>query len=587
MRPKIVVVVLIALELTACSWVRRKLHHRAARVASLDRFDPANVDGVDLELGGIRLSNPTAFIPAQCYTKTRDEAGRVHNPCYTCHQESASPNLANDARLQVAYAFPGPAGTNPWTNLFEDRARAVAAIGDDEILRYVRESNYFAADGSLVLRDRLRNVPSGWDVDDDGTWGGYVPDAYFHFDERGFDHAPDGSETGWRTFAYYPFLGTFFPTNGSTDDVLIRLPSEYRTREDGTADRLVYETNLAIVEATVKRRDVAIDATDETLVDRDLDRDGRLGVATRVVYAWDGARDIRMAFVGAADRAQRDGTVLAYPGMFPAGTEFLHSVRYLDVADDGHVGMSARMKELRYARKLRLYTLGELEQRALLEAREIAEDPDAAEEFRGSAEAGLSNRIGWVYQGFIEDRAGTLRPQTFEEHVACIGCHSGIGATTDGIFAFPRRLGHDEFQSGWFHPTDHSLAGVGDPTRTDGHGEYAFYLETNGAGDELRGNDEVRAHFFAPDGTPDARAMAQLADDIGVLLYPSRERAIALDKAYLALVRAQSFRRGRDATVRPQTNVLRAIDAQDASTGITATVAGPGVLTARVRPASP
>ena len=37
-----------------------------------------------------------------------------------------------------------------------------------------------------------------------------------------------------------------------------------------------------------------------------------------------------------------------------------------------------------------------------------------------------------------------------------------------------------------------------------------------------------------------------LAQDISVLIVPSPERALALDRGYLALVRAQSFEKGRD-----------------------------------------
>ena len=50
----------------------------------------------------------------------------------------------------------------------------------------------------------------------------------FDFDDEGFDHAPDGTPTGWRAFAYMPLPSTFWPANGSTDDVLIRLPEAYR-----------------------------------------------------------------------------------------------------------------------------------------------------------------------------------------------------------------------------------------------------------------------------------------------------------------------------------------------------------------------
>jgi len=58
-----------------------------------------------------------------------------------------------------------------------------------------------------------------------------------------------------------------------------------------------------------------------------------------------------------------------------------------------------------------------------------------------------------------------------------------------------------------------------------------------------------------------------LSRDLSTLLLPSPARALALDKAYLLLVREQSYIRGRDAMLEPATNVYREI-APDAPTGI-------------------
>ncbi len=69
-------------------------------------------------------------------------------------------------------------------------------------------------------------------------WSGYTPDCYFNFDDEGFDREYNGTYTGWRAFAYYPFLGTFWPTNGSTDDVLIRLSDSFRKKAGGEEDAI-------------------------------------------------------------------------------------------------------------------------------------------------------------------------------------------------------------------------------------------------------------------------------------------------------------------------------------------------------------
>ena len=75
------------------------------------------------------------------------------------------------------------------------------------------------------------------------SYPGFRPDLDF---EQGFDvdgFARDGS--GWRALRYKPFPGTFWPTNGSIDDVFIRLLEAFRTR-DGEVDREVAKANLSI-----------------------------------------------------------------------------------------------------------------------------------------------------------------------------------------------------------------------------------------------------------------------------------------------------------------------------------------------------
>ena len=131
----------------------------------------------------------------------------------------------------------------------------------------------------------------------------------------------------------------------------------------------------------------------------------------------------------------------------------------------------------------------DLEEGALAEKKEDADFPDRPKQFFGSAEAGIPNGMGWRLQGFIEDAAGDLRPQSFEETVFCMGCHGSIGTTDDSTFAFPRKLsGPGAFRDGWYHWTQKGLAGTPDLVRADGQGDYAHYLRTNHAGDEFRSN---------------------------------------------------------------------------------------------------
>ena len=509
------------------------------------------------------LTNEVAYIPPQCYTKTVDVQGKVHNPCFTCHQDSTVPNYTNGADLQQTYSFPEYALTNRWENLFKDRSQAVAAMSDETILAYIRTNNYTNAQQELVLAEKLRQVPAEYDFNNNGQWDGFMPDCYFNFDNQGFDRDNAGNYTGWRAFAYYPFPGTFWPANGSTDDVLIRLPSEFQQNEKGEFDLRVYQLNLAIVEALIKRQNVAISLTDEKFYKVDLDKDGQLATATHITYDWAPLQGKNMSYVGKAKQVLETGQQHLAGGLFPVGTEFLHSVRYIDL-DGDTIKMAARMKELRYARKTSWRTYGQLQNAALNEIREKDAFPDRLKLVAGNMEQGVSNGLGWVLQGFIEDTEGDLRPQTYEEHVFCVGCHSTIGAITDGMFAFARKLPGEE---AWYHWTQKGLKDLAEPRRRDGEYEYSFYLANNGAGDEFRANSEIVTRFFDEKGYIKQDEIVQLHQDISLLLWPSSARALLLNKAYRVIVQEQNFTQGRDAMVTPPDNVHQQL-AADQSTNI-------------------
>lgn len=524
-------------------------------------FGSGAVSAEPENLGRLYLSNPAAVTPPQCYTKTENKNAPASNPCYVCHTDSRAPNFTNDLDLQLLYDFAEPARTNRWHNLFKDRSEYLAEVSDEQILGYVRESNYRAPDGSVPLREKLReNLPAHWDGNGNGRWDGYVPDVQFNFDSAGFDRDADGGYSGWRALAYTPFPGTFFPTNGSTDDVLIRLPAIYRNSEQGEFDVEVYRINLAIVEALIKRADIAIDPVDEEKLKVDLDKNGELATATQITYDWAPLEQRHMSYVGEARLAQQRNEAPLSAGSYPLGTEFLHSVRYLDVDTNGEVSMAARMKELRYARKVRWVTYFQHRELAADELKDAHDFPDRLEPVIGDIERGVSNRRGWRYSGFIEDRHGGLRPQSYEELATCSGCHGAIGANVDGGFAMTRKLDAGmNFQRGWYHWNQKSLAGTPEPLRGDGQGEYAYYLKQVGNADEYRSNGEVRARFFDSEGALKSAMLDRLAKDINVLIMPSPRRALDLNKAYRAIVQEQSFREGRDAVLSPRDNLLREV----------------------------
>ncbi len=472
-----------------------------------------------------RMLNLEASVPPQCYTRTEGQ----HNPCYTCHQvydRSAQDRLnqLDDGNLQGEYGFSEVGAENHWENLFEDRRAWVAAVSDEAILAYVGKDNYTS------LAGRLRE--QGFD--------GFVPDlAAFAdgaaaFDERGL--ARDGSQ--WVAFNYKPFPGTFWPTNGSADDVVIRLPREFREK-DGQFQRDLYYVNLTLVELNLKRLERApIWPVDEAALGFDVDGDGRLATATEVAlathYAGD-ASDVALAFQ-----------------QFPAGTELMHSVRYLDVDDGGRVVASPRMKELRYMRKVSVLDRSEIANRYAAERREklLGELPS----YIRRGDEGLDNGLGWFVQGFIEDYEGELRPQSHEETNYCMGCHTSIATTLDSVFSMGRKVTGGP---GWRYV---DLVGMPDaPSIAEPGGEIANYLARAGGGSEFRENLEMLQRFFDAAGQVNTAAVAA-APDVYTLVTPSRRRALDLDKAYVHIVRHQSFIVGRDASIAPVTNVLRTVD---------------------------
>jgi hypothetical protein len=246
--------------------------------------------------------------------------------------------------------------------------------------------------------------------------------------------------------------------------------------------------------------------------------------------------------------------------IYPEGTEFLHSVRYID--PDAPNLIARRMKELRYSRKLEELEDGAILRRYEMESNE--RDEGTMPMYAGDPLGGMRNNFGWLLQGFIEDAAGRLRVQTHQEQWACMGCHTGIGVTLDQTFAFPRKV---PGARGWGYQ---DLRGIPDvPQLRHGRPELLTYLERAGAADEFRSNDEALRRFVRDGAIVEAevlRAAPGGDKDVTHVVAPSRERALALNKAYMALVAEQRFEEGRDAFLTPPTNVHRQIE--NGSTGL-------------------
>jgi hypothetical protein len=489
------------------------------------------------------LYNAEAVVPPQCYTK---HEGRF-NPCYVCHQDhggSERLNAMNDQRLQSEYDFVEVALRNHWTNLFVDRRPLIAQIEDEQILDYISRDNY------SPLAAQLKK--SGWE--------GYTPEikdlqkAGVAFDSQGM--ARDGS--GWVAFNYKPLPSTFWPTNGSTDDVMIRLPKAFRYDAEGNYDKEIYLLNLSIAEAAIKDlSEISVPPADEKRIGVDLDGDGQLSAQVTQLKRPE-------SYLGSA------ATLPVNRFLYPKGTEFLHTVRYLGLGKDGTVEATPRLKELRYMRKHTLLSPEQIRDRyedlthkehehdGLSSTDEQAEDHSEGG-VKQAGDLGYDNGFGWYVQGFIEDARGDLRPQSTEEGLFCMGCHASIGATVDSTFAFARKV---TGAPGWGYI---DLLGMPDaPILGEQTAEILQYFRRVGGGDEFRENKELLKRFFDTDGA--VRTDKVASKDIYELISPSRSRALDLNKAYWTIVREQSFIRGRDANLAPMQNVYRQVDPKAAPT---------------------
>ncbi|MGH1487269.1 MAG: hypothetical protein ACRBCI_13735 [Cellvibrionaceae bacterium] len=475
------------------------------------------------------MYNREAVIPAMCYTKTEGK----HNPCYVCHQDAIPQreNTMNDGELQAAYSFSDLGLKNHWNNLFEDRSERVANISDKAILKWIEEDNY------SDLAERL----------DDVDFKGWIPDlknlqkAAAAFDKDGF--AKDGSH--WVAFNYKPFPSSFWPTNGSTDDVMIRLPEPFRVNDKGYYQEDIYKANLSILEAKIKGLEsINTWSINEKNVGVDLNGDGDLSKINNITVLTD--------YVGKAK-----GLYYIDSYLYPKDTEFLHTVRYVGVKGDEIVN-STRMKEVRYMRKWSVFSKPEMAWRYTQEGFE--KEAGNLPGYYNLGQKGLDNDFGWSIQGFIEDKQGRLRVSSHEENFFCMGCHGSIGATIDKTFSFARKI---DGKNGWGYI---DLKGMPDaPNKGEEQGEFATYFERVGGGGEFRSNTEMQAKWFNKDGTVNQEAIAA-ARDVYDLITPSRERALELNKAYKVIVEDQDFIFGRDATVKPPINVYTEVSNETSPT---------------------
>jgi hypothetical protein len=468
------------------------------------------------------IYNAESVIPPQCYTKTDGDK----NPCYVCHQsytDPSRPNFVKDGSLQGNYEFSDEGMTNSWKNLFKDRSKEIDAIDDNAIMEWVSQDNY----SSFIKR--LSNDPS---------WKGEMPEiknlAYPKkaFYENGI--AKDGSH--WIAYNYKPLPSSFWPTNGSTGDAMIRLPKAFREVE-GQYSEALYLQNLALLEQSIKQTVKEDQANNQN------------------VYLGD-ASNVNVEFM-----------------LYPEGTEFLHTVRYLGINDDESIYNAPRMKEVRYMKKAKFKSISALKSSYFIEAKEkiLGQLPQTI----NIGDRGIDNGFGWILNGYIENENGELRQQNKQEMAFCNGCHKTLGSTIDQVFSFSRKL---EGSEGWGYidltkitdvpniiisseqnAEEHQQGVHYGDQNGDQNGEYLTYFQRVGGGDEYRQNSEMLARWFHDDGQVNKEAVEALTS-IYPLITPSKERALALNKAYKLIVAEQSYIFGRDAVLKPAKNVLKQVE---------------------------
>jgi len=320
--------------------------------------------------------------------------------------------------------------------------------------------------------------------------------------------------------------------------VLIRLSAEFR-QLNGHYNEDVYLINLSLVEMSIKAlAEIDIFPVNEQEFNSDLNQDGRLTPNVELLKA-------RQFFVGDAKHIKIANQ------QYPVKTEIMHSVRYVGVDEQGKTYTPKRMKELRYMIKTKLLNNNAIDNVYRRERKEKLDEQLPS--YISVKDRGFNNKFGWLIQGYIEDYNGELRPQSYEETLFCMGCHSAIGSTIDQTFAFPRKI---TGKAGWGYI---NLKGMKDaPSLGQKEGEILQYLQVNGGGNEFRQNREMFTKWYKLDGTVNKEKVKRA--DVFELITPSKQRAYDLNKAYTQIVRTQSYIHGRDVNIMPAINVHRTID---------------------------
>ncbi|MBN2430118.1 MAG: hypothetical protein JXQ27_01525 [Acidobacteria bacterium] len=426
--------------------------------------------------------NEDPAIPAQCWIET---GYGTQNACKYCHTDYLTHirhgNNFPIGEDQILYSFPTPRLNRIlWRNIIhpadignrlEKEGLSVPHPDDPENLRYIRTDNWREA-----YRRSRRNSDVSWNnlqnsADPLQLLPALNPDDLFpyrtedptsqgthgYIDPAGFVRDRQNGYTGWRAVNFLPYP-IFTPLTGSVSGIYLRLPSPFRNK-DGSFDLDIYKKNLELLHRNIINLPPGQD-----------------------VYDGDA------------------GHIKIQKGFYPVGTEFAHPLHYVDLQADGDCGAnpdgvhssgkldyefpgtrSKRIKEIRYLYKWKevgLADIGEAEE----EESESETDTEPAQIIGAEWKGWIDNEAGWIIAAFIEDRNGDLRPQSTEELLQCLGCHSHVGNTVDAVWSFQRKLpgdlGWQEMNYGNYHANRAASTRLNDyynQTIDKGEMEYFYY----------------------------------------------------------------------------------------------------------------
>lgn len=421
--------------------------------------------------------NEDSAIPVQCWIET---SYGTQNACKYCHTNYlAGIKHGNNfpiAEDQILYSFPSPnLNKVNWRNVIypqeiiqrlKEENIKIPEPDDPENFEYVRTDNWRGAytkarPGSDDSWNNLANRDSDFQLfpalnpdnlfpysEENPTNGG----LHGYVDQEGFIRNKKGVHTGWRAVNFFPYA-IFTPFTGSVSGIYIRLPEEFMT-QGGKIDIEIYKNNLDLLEKNIKNAEM-----------------------DSAFYYGDAAK------------------IKVQKGFYPVGTEFAHPLHYVDLNADGEKGhdldgvkgtrdidyefpgtRAKRVKEIRYMYKWKEVTLEDIGESEEGESEEIPQV--IGKEWKGW----IDNDAGWILAAYIEDRKGELRPQTTEELLQCLGCHSSVGNTVDAVWSFQRKLpgkiGWQEMNYGFYkksEPHKTSLQDFYNENAGMGELEYFYY----------------------------------------------------------------------------------------------------------------